>query len=129
MLGYLFHPNPGYADYTSPKVLILFVVCIVFVLASFFVTRWRKGLSNTVTKKLSKSWASALRWFGITGVFLIICRVEQIQYFAMRSLWALWFIVVLLYVGLQLWFFKRKHYTVVTKEKKEDPREKYLPNK
>lgn len=127
MLEYWFYPNPGSATYDSPKVLLIFGVCAALIVASFLIARWRKKHGNAVTKKLSRSWASALRWLGIIGIALVIGRVEQIQFFAMRALWLLWGTVFLGYALFQVWYFRKKHYTVVPKEKVNDPRDQYLP--
>ena len=127
MLSYWFYPNPGSADYDSPKVLIIFGVCILLFVGSFLISRWRQRPSNPVTKKLSRSWVRAMRLFAFIGTFLAICRVEEIQFFAMRFLWLLWGLALLGFFALQIWLWRKKHYTVVEKQKVDDPRDKYLP--
>jgi len=129
MLSYWFYPNPGSANYGSPKVLILFGVLGVFFLASFALAAWRNRHQNSVTRRLAKSWAAALRWFSIIGIVLIICRVEEIQFFAMRILWAVWGLSIIVFILLQAWFWKRMHYSIIPRSTTEDPREKYLPRK
>ena len=128
-LSYWFYPNPGNADLGNPKAAILLVVCALLFGGSFFVNRWRKGSDNPQTKKLTKSWVSVMRWMAGIGLVLIISRVEEIQFLAMRFLWVVWFVALAGFFGLQLWLFRKKHYTVVKQEKVEDPREKYLPKK
>jgi len=127
MLSYWFYPNPGNTDYSSPKVLIIFGVCVALFVGSFLVAHWRKRQQNPVTKKLSRSWVRAMRLFAFIGIFLAICRVEEIQFFAMRFLWLLWGLLLLGFIVLQMWLWRRKHYEVVATPKVDDPREKYLP--
>ena len=127
MLSYWFWPNPGNASYDSPKVLVLFAVCGVLFLVSFLVVSWRRRTSNAVTRKLSRSWPRAMRWFAIIGIALVVSRVEAIQFLSMRFLWAVWGLALLAFIGFQVWWFRKRHYTVVQKEKVEDPRAKYLP--
>ncbi len=129
MLSYWFYPNPGNVEYSNPKVILLFGVCAFLFLVSFAVSKWRKNHHNSVTRKLAKSWGAALRWFSMIAIVLIVSRVEDIQFVAMRFLWVLWGIAILGFVGLQAWLWKRKHYTVVPKTGYEDPRAKYLPRK
>ena len=128
MLSYWFYPNPGSADYLSPKVLILFSVLAVFFLASFALSHWRKH-QNSITRKLTKSWPGALRIFAIVGVVLVVCRVEDIQFFAMRILWVFWLLALTAFVLLQAWLWKKMHYTIVQRITVDDPRAKYLPGK
>ena len=129
MLSYWFYPNPGGTGYGNPKVLVLIALCLLLFLASFVVSAWRKSRTNPVTRKLSRSWSRALRWFGGIGLILVIARAEGIQFFSMRILWAVWVLVCVAFIGLQMWLFRRKHYEVVPREKVDDPREKYLPAK
>jgi hypothetical protein len=130
MLSYLFWPNPPAPFYNSPKVVIVLLVCTVLVVSSFALKRWRSAQTNAVTRKLSKSWPGAALWFGITGLFLTVCRVEGISYISMRFWWIIWGISALLFSGFQIKFFRMRHYEVLPQQaKEEDPREKYLPKK
>lgn len=129
MLSYWFYPNPGNADYANPKVLLLFAACLFLFLGSFIVSSWRKNHGNSVTRKLARSWSSAMRWLAVIGFILIIARVEDIQFVAMRFLWVVWALAAALFILLQAWLWKKKHYTVVPTERFEDPRAKYLPHK
>lgn|SRR3989338_1843725 len=129
MLSYWFYPNPGNADYANPKVLLLFAACLLLFLGSFIVSSWRKNHGNSVTRKLARSWSSAMRWFAIIGIILVVSRVEDIQFVAIRFLWVLWALAAFLFVLLQMWLWKKRHYTVVPIVRTEDPREKYLPRK
>jgi hypothetical protein len=127
-LVYLFYPNPGNAYYSSPKALTLMIVCAVLVLGSFLVRYLRRGWTAKL-RQLSRSWPSAAFWFGISGLVLVVARVEQIQYVAMRFLWVVWIAALGLYVFLQLRLFKARYYEVLPSAAGDDPREKYLPKK
>ena len=126
---YWFYPNPGNASYTSPKALVLLVVCAGLIVASFVLKKWRTKQHNPVTRKLSKSWPSACSWFGVLGIIMIVSRVELISYLSTRFLWVIWFVCLFLYIFFQWKSFKARHYEVVKKEKIYDPRDKYLPGK
>ncbi|MBT3293175.1 hypothetical protein HN512_05075 [Candidatus Peregrinibacteria bacterium] len=129
LLTYIFWPRPNQVGYDNPKIIAILAICISFIVASFIIKKWRKGLHNTQTKKLSKSWSTALIWFGAIGLVLVISRVEDISYVSMRFLWVLWLLILALYVLLQIKLFKAKHYEVLPSERVEDPRRKYLPKK
>ena len=130
ILSYLFWPNLGTAGYASPKVLAALLLCAAFFLFSFAVSWWRRREGrNPVTKRLSKGWPAAMRWFSGIGIVLSISRAEGIQFFSMRILWVLWALGMLAYSIIQIWKFRLKHYTVMPKAYTEDPREKYLPGK
>lgn len=127
---YLFWPNPANAMYDSPKALALLVACSLMVASSFAIKHWRKSIHNAPTKKLSRSWPSATFWFGLIGLFLVVCRVEGISFVSMRVWWLLWLIALVLYIFIQLKMFKARHYNVVPKSKTEaTQRDKYLPKK
>ncbi len=128
-LVYLFWPNPGNAGYDSPKVIALMVICILLVVAAFGISMWRRKLQNQLRRKLSRSWATASAWFGFTGLVLIIARVEQIQFLAMRFLWALWLLAAVLYIVFQVRSYRLKYYEVVPATAPSDPRSKYLPKR
>lgn len=127
-LVYLFWPNPGNAHYSSPKALTLLIVCGLLVVASFVVSRWRKR-QNDQLRRLSRSWPSAMMWFGLTGLVLIVSRVEQIQYVAMRFIWVLWIAAAVLYVFFQVKAFRMRYYEVLPAQSVTDPRSKYLPKR
>ena len=129
MLSYFFYPNPGNSGYDHPKVIFLLVFCSLLFLVSFAVSFWRKKRENPVTRKLARSWPSALRWFGALGLLLTIARAEEIQFLSMRFLWVLWALALLVYLILQVRLFRLKHYTVLPRDFVEDPREKYLPKR
>src|SRR5688500_2011783 len=101
---YLFWPNPGNAYYSSPKAVALLIVCALMVAGGVVLSRWRKKQGDQVMRKLSKTWPSAAIWFGLIGLVLVVARVEQIQYIAMRILWVVWGVAIVLYV---LWQIKR----------------------
>ena len=126
-LSYWFYPRPPSVSYENPKVLLLALFCILLFFGSFVVSVVRKNRENAVTKKLMKSWAPFMRWFGGIGMVLLIARAEDIQFLSIRAFWALWVFLVLGFTFLQIWRFRVKHYTIVPKTYVEDPREKYLP--
>lgn len=130
LITYIFWPNPPAPSYSNPKIVLLLLVCGALVVASFAFKHWRKTLSNGVTRKLTKSYGPAMFWFGLVGLFLIICRVEGISYLSMRLWWVVWLLAVVAFAWLQFKLFKARHYTVVPKAKTpENPNEKYLPKK
>ncbi|MDD4318908.1 MAG: hypothetical protein PHW10_01115 [Candidatus Peribacteraceae bacterium] len=128
-LRYVFYPNPGDAAYGDGWVIALFILAGALVVASFVLRRWRTSLQNPVTRKLSRSWSGASLWFGLVAAVLTVSRTEQIQFFAMRLLWGLWILSLLLYVFFQLRQFRARHYSMLPRERTMDPLERYLPGK
>lgn len=126
---YLFYPNPGNASWDSPKALILAGVCLLMVIAAYALRVWRRRLQNPVTKKLSRSWASASFWFGVTGLLLVASRVNTIQFLSMRILWVVWGVLLILYVVVQVRIFRARHYVMISPTRPDDPRSKYLPKR
>jgi EamA domain-containing membrane protein RarD len=128
-LRFLFAVNPGDASYGSSSMLTLMAICGFLILLSFVVHFWRRRIDNPITRKLSRSWSSAMFWFGIVGFIFIVCRVEQIQVLAMRFFWVIWWLCLVLYALFQMRQFRSRHYRVLPRETVLDPREKYLPGK
>lgn len=128
-LIYWVWPNPGAWTYSDPKVSTAIVLALVLLVGSFALSAWRRRQSNPQTRLLSASWSSASFWFGFIALFLIVCRVEYIQFLAMRVLWVVWFVALALYIFFQILQFRRKHYTVLGRPTIVDVREKYLPRK
>lgn len=128
-LAYWFHLNPGYAQYSSPKSIVLLVLCLALIVGSFAVKRWRAKSRNPMTRKLTGTWPGAMLWFGFLGVFLVVCRVENISFFAMRAWWVIWLVALGVFVYAQYRLYKARHYEVLPQEKKSDPRADYLPKK
>lgn len=126
-LTYIFWPNPGNAHYTSPKAAVLLALCIVAVIAAIVLPRLRNGWTNPQLKKLSKSWPAACAWFGGIGLVLVIARVEEIQYVAMRFLWVLWGIALAMYLFVQVRSYRARYYEVLPNAPAQDDRAKYLP--
>jgi hypothetical protein len=124
---YLFSVNPGDATYGSTGMLTLIILCGALVLLSFFLLFWRKRLDNPITRKLSRSWSSAAFWFAIVGFMFIVCRVEQIQFLAMRFFWVVWGACLLVYMVFQVRQFRARHYKILPRETTVDPRDRYLP--
>lgn len=126
-LVFLFWPNPGNASYTSPKALVLFVFCALLIAVAVGISFWRKRMTNPQMKKISRSWGTASFWFGLVGLFLVVARVEQIQYLAMRFLWLIWILLAVLYVFIQVKRYRARYYEVLPSQTTVDPRVKYLP--
>jgi hypothetical protein len=127
MFSYLFWPNPGTTSYSNPKVVAVLFICGAMLVASSLIKRWRLKQGNPVTKRLSKSWATASLWFGVVGLVLAVSRVEGIQFIAMRLWWLVWGVGLLLYVALQIRIFRARHYEILPQDTSSDPRAKYLP--
>lgn len=128
LLTYIFWPNPGNADYTSPKALILLLLCIAAVIAAVALPRLR-GNWNPQLKKLSRSWVTACAWFGGTGLVLVISRVEEIQYVAMRFLWVIWGVALFVYLFVQIRSYRARYYEVLPNAPVHDDRAQYLPKR
>ena len=126
---YLFWPNPGNASYENPKVILLLTICSVMILGSFLLKLWNKRQADALKKKLSRSWSRTSFWFGIVGLVLVVSRIEQIQFVAMRIWWLVWILALAAYVCIQIKSWKLRYYKVLPKKKENDPREKYLPKK
>ena len=125
--SYLFYPNPGQMTYGDPAAIWTVVLCGALIALSFGIRLWRKRLQNAMTKKLSKTWSAASLWLGITGILLMVMRVEQIQFFAMRFLWIVWALVGAAYLLIQLRLFRSRHYQILPRVTVADPRARYLP--
>jgi hypothetical protein len=128
-LRYLFWPNPGFASYTDPDMIALLAVCVLLIVGSFIIGFWRRKQSNPIARKLSKSWSSVAFWFGIVGLVMVVSRVEDIQFFAMRFLWIVWLVLLLLYVWFQIKRWRARHYEVLPTVVTHDPRDAYLPKR
>lgn len=128
-LTYVFWPNPGNADYASPKAFALIILCAALVVLSFVLPRLRARWQNTQMKKISGSWAAACGWFGWSGLVLVIARVEEIQYLAMRFLWVLWGVALLAYLFVQYKVYRTKYYEVIPSRPTVDARAEYLPKR
>lgn len=128
-LVYLFWPNPANATYGNPKAMLLLVVCGLFMVASVGIRLWRRRLPSGVLRRLSRSWATASLWFGITGLIMVVARAEQIQYLSMRFLWVLWLAFFLLYLVIQVRLYRARYYMVMPTVQSSDPRERYLPKR
>ncbi len=129
LLSYLFWPNPGNADYSDPNMVFLLAVGLALVVASLGLRAWRAGLADHRLKKLSGSWQTASFWFGLTLAFLVVCRVETIQFLAMRALIFLWGAAFLAYVVWQVKRFRSQYFQIVPRAATQDARAKYLPKK
>ena len=128
-LSYLFWPNPGISSYDQPKVIALLVACALLILAAVGLKVWRAKIGNPVLRKLSKSWAGAAGWFGGIGIFLIVSRVEGVQYISMRFWWLVWLLAAAAYLYVQWRKFRMRYYQVLPSEQSADPLDRYLPRK
>ena len=129
VLRYVFYPNPGQVTYASSSMVGLLVCSGMLLLASITIRVWRRTLPSSVTKRLTRSWASASFWFAILGVVFVVARVEGIQFLAMRLLVILWWGGLLLTAFFQGRQFLARNYAVVPSVKTMDPNEKYLPKR
>src|SRR3989338_8152624 len=111
-LSYIFWPNPGNADYTSPKVLLVFFLCIVLLLCALVVPRFPVPASSQL-RRFRSSLVRSCGLFGGIGLFLIVARVEEIQYIAMRFWWFLWGISFFVYVFFLWRVYQRSSYAVL----------------
>jgi hypothetical protein len=127
-LIYWVWPNPGGWHYDDRKITVALVLCGALIVLSFIIRFWRSRLKNTVTRNLSSSWSRATFWFGVVAIILIVSRVEEIQFMAMRLTWALWFGALFLYLLFQFFQFRRRHYTLLERVQVVDERDKYLPH-
>ena len=128
-LGYIFWPHPPHAAFFSVKVQIAFWICVAFVAVSVALRLWRNGIKNSVTKKLSKSWASTLQWYGLIGIVLVVARVVEAQYIAMRLWWIVWLVSLCVYVFVQVRMWRSRHYEIIPSKTVSDPRDPYLPSR
>lgn len=129
ILSYLFWPNLGVSSYDNPKVLALIVVCVGLVIASFIVRFWIRKTATPVLRKIAKGWPTALLSLGLTGLLLIVSRVEGVQYLSMRVLWIVWAAAAVFYAFLQIKKYRQRYYEVLPAVSVEDPRSKYLPKR
>ncbi|MBI3336522.1 hypothetical protein HYZ98_03075 [Candidatus Peregrinibacteria bacterium] len=126
---YLFWPNPGNAFYSSPKVIAILTFCAILVVGSFVIRWWRHHEHIARRRLLSRSWPMASLWFGLSGLVLIVARVEQIQFVAMRLWWVIWGVAIVLYMWFQVKNWHLKYYEVLPQERQRNPMEKYLPRR
>jgi hypothetical protein len=127
LFSYLFWPNPGIVSYGHPTVIFLLFLCGGLVLLSLGIKLLRGRSRNSVTRKLSRSWSTAAFSFGLLGLVLTLSRAEGVQFVSMRFWWFVWGSALLGYVLFQCWQFRTRHYTVLPKQRTDDPRRKYLP--
>ncbi|MFA6038926.1 MAG: hypothetical protein WCV62_06795 [Candidatus Peribacteraceae bacterium] len=129
LLLYIFYPNPGNATYGSTSMLTFLALSLVLLVLAITIRSWRAGLQSPATKRLSRSWSATSFWFGIIGLILVVSRVEKIQFLAMRFLWVLWGLSLLVYIAFQIRQFHARNYQVLPSQRFSDPREKYLPGR
>ena len=129
ILVYLFWPNPGNALYTNPKTVLLLVFCVLLITVSFIIRWWHRSEQNSRRRLLSRSWPAASLWFGLSGLILVVARVEQIQFVAMRLWWVIWGVAAVLYVWFQVKNWHLRYYEVLPQQKQRNSMERYLPRR
>jgi hypothetical protein len=102
--------------------LALIMVCIIL-------WQWRVSVHDSQLRRLSAGWPSAAFWFGAVLLFLVMARVESIQFVAMRVWPIVWLLSLLGYVFWQVRRFRQRHYSILPRPRTEDPRGRYLPGK
>ena len=63
------------------------------------------------------------------SLLFVVARTEEIQFLAMRFLWVLWLAAALLYLFLQVKFFRARYYEELPVDRTDDPRAAYLPKR
>lgn len=116
-------------EYSDPKVIGVFVLCLALIVASFFLRRKRNRSGDPQFKKLSSSWPTAAAWFGGIGLLLLIARTESISYVSIRFWWVLWTLALLAYLVFQFKQYKGRYYKVVPQARQVSATAKYLPHK
>ncbi len=129
IITYFFWPRPDQVGYESSKIVAAISICLLFIVFAFAIKYWRKSLSNSQTRKLSRSWSALFAWFGCIGLVLAVSRAEDISYVSMRVWWLVWGLAALFALFIQAKQFKSRHYNTLPHEKIDDPRMKYLPKK
>lgn len=128
-VSYLFWPNPGGVSYLDPHPLIALFVCGTFLLSSLALRVLRARSRSGSFRRLTQSWSRAALWFGIVGLLLVVARVEEIQYLAMRFWWVVFGGSFGLYGALQCRRARLLWYEVIPSATSQDVREKYLPHR
>lgn len=128
-LVYFFWATPPIADYASPKVIGLFLLAFLLIAGSYYLSYRMRKQEQAVLRKFGKSWSSAMFWFGIVALVLLLSRTEGISFLSMRFFWVLWVLAVIAYAYLQYRLFTRRYHVIVPSQVVEDPRDAYLPKK
>lgn len=129
ILEYFFWPHPPHTDFSNPKVVLVLLTCLGFVVLSFVLRFLRRRSHDAMFKKLSRTWPSAMLWFGIVGAVLLVSRVTEIQYVAMRIWWFVWAAALLFFIFVQYKQYRTRHYEILPRGPKVDPRDPYLPGR
>jgi amino acid transporter len=124
-LSYLFQLQPG-SEFKFMVPLIAFF--LILALGSFYLEKWiNRQPHRKAIKELLPNAASHLRTFGIIGFLLLFFLYENIPYFAMRIVLILFLIGILVYVGRNLYKFKKHLPELLDKKDKKTTHHKYLP--
>lgn len=129
MLSYLFWPNPGGATYGDPHPRIAIAVCGALLLLSLALRILRVRSHSGSIRRFAQSFARIAMWFGVTGLLLVVARVEEIQYLAMRFWWIVWGGSFILCCVVRLRRLRLLGYEVIPSAAPPDSREKYLPRR
>lgn len=129
MLSYLFWPNPGGATYGDPHPQIAIAVCGALLLLSLTLRILLVRSHAGAVRRFAQSFDGIALWFGVTGLLLVVARVEEIQYLAMRFWWIVWGGSFILCGVLRLRRLRLLGYDVIPSAAPPDLREKYLPRR
>ena len=103
--------------------------CVMLVVGSFVIRWWSHHEQNARRRLLSRSWPAASLWFGLSGLILVVARVEQIQFIAMRLWWVIWGVTAGFYVWFQVKNWHLRYYEVLPQQKQRNSMERYLPRR
>jgi len=102
--------------------LSLFIIVSVIFCKFFFVVKKR----SSVYKKFDKRWFWGYLDLGMLGVFLWFSRNQELPIFGTRLASYLWLLVLFLYLGYLLYYFKKKAKPAIIKYQEKKRKEKYL---
>ncbi len=128
-LSYLFWPNPGGAAYGDPHPRMALAICSALLLLSLALRILRVRSRSGSVRRFAQSFDRVALWFGVTGLLLVVARVEEIQYLAMRFWWIVWGGSVVLCCIVRLRRLRLLGYDVIPSAAPPDSREKYLPRR
>lgn len=128
-LSYLFWPNPGGAAYDDPNPRMALAICGALLLLSLALRIMRARSHSGSVRRFAQSFDRVALWFGVTGLLLVVARVEEIQYVAMRFWWIVWGGSFILCSVVRLRRLRLLGYEVILSASPPDSREKYLPRR
>lgn len=128
-LSYLFWPNPGAVAYSDSRPLAALALCGVLLFLSLTLRILRTRAHAGPLRRFAQSFNRVALWFGVTGLFLVVARVEGMQYLTMRFWWVVWGGSLLLCSVVRFRRLRLLGYDVISSPTPPDPREKYLPRR